>query len=464
MAREIDATTLRSGRLTLSETVGQSIANIGPTLTPAINVTIVVGLAGVGAWLAFAVATVGMVFVALSVANLARRHPFAGAYFVAIGRHLGPAAGTVAGWSMAAAYLCTAAATLLSADIFLPDMLAIAGLHDLLPPPGVTVAAVALLVLVCAWRDIRLSSRLALVLEAVSIALILAITVLVVVRHGTLVDRAQLTPAAMAPARIVPALTFAVFSFVGFESAAALAREARDPARAVPLAVIGSAAASGVFFTLVCYCMVLAVGDHTAVIGDSASPFAAVTRRAGIVWAAELVYLSALISSFACTLACVNAGARMIFSMGRYGVLHGALGRVHARHATPHVAATAVTIAGAALAIGLERFRTPVAALGDTGTLATFGFVAVYLMLCIAAPLDLRAAGECRARHVVVGAIGAALMGFVIVSSLDPWPAWPENLLPIVFAAFLALAALSYVVLTWRVPGAAQRILEDMEA
>ena len=298
----------------------------------------------------------------------------------------------------------------------------------------------------------------------VSIAVILAITALVVARRGTVVDPAQLQAASLAPARIVPALTFAVFSFVGFESAATLAREARDPARAVPLAVIGSAAASGVFFTLICYCMVLAVGDHTGVISGSASPFAAITRQAGVAWAAELVYLSALISSFACTLACVNAGARMIFSMGRYGFLPASLGRVHARHATPHIAATAVTIAGAALAIGIERFHTPVAALGDTGTLATFGFVTVYLMLCVAAPLDLRAAGQCRARHVVVGAIGAALMGFVIVSSLAPWPAWPEDLLPLVFVAFLALAALSYVVLARRAPGAARRILEDMEA
>ena len=457
-------TTLRTGRLTLAETVGQSIANIGPTLTPAINVTIVVGLAGTGAWLAFAVATLGMVCVAIPVASLARRHPFAGSYFVAIGRHLSPGAGMVAGWSMVAAYVCTAAATLLSADIFLPDMLAIAGLRALLPPPGLTVAVVAGLVLICAWRDIRLSSRLALVLEAVSIVVILAITALVVVRHGTIVDRLQLRAASLAPARVLPALTFAVFSFVGFESAATLAREARDPARALPLALIGSAAASGVFFTLVCYCMVLAVDDQTRVIGDSASPFAAITRRAGLAWAAELVYLSALISSFACTLACVNAGARMVFSMARYGFVPQALGRVHARHATPHVAATAVTCAGALLAIGLERVRTPVEALGDTGTLATFGFLVIYLMLCVAAPLDLRADGLCRPRHVVAGALGAALVAAVIVSSLDPWPSWPGDLLPLVFAGVLALAAVSYVVVARRVPGAARRILEDMES
>jgi hypothetical protein len=34
-----------------AETIGQSIANIGPTLTSAIKISVVVGLAGIAAWL-----------------------------------------------------------------------------------------------------------------------------------------------------------------------------------------------------------------------------------------------------------------------------------------------------------------------------------------------------------------------------------------------------------------------------
>jgi len=39
---------LKHGALSLLETIGQSIANIAPTLTPALNITVVAGLAGVG--------------------------------------------------------------------------------------------------------------------------------------------------------------------------------------------------------------------------------------------------------------------------------------------------------------------------------------------------------------------------------------------------------------------------------
>ncbi len=455
---------LRGGSLSFLETIGQSIANIGPTLTPAINIAVVAGLAGVGSWLAFVIATVGLLFVAASVGSLAKRHPLAGSYFVYIGRCLGPGAGMIAGWSMVAAYLFTAVATILSGDIFLGNMMSALGFAKLAPPHVVVIAALAVAVLFCAWRDIRISSRLGLVLEGVSIAIIVLITALVVVRHGTVVDPRQLDLPHLPFAGVMSALTFAVFCFVGFESAATLAREARDPVRMIPLSVTLSAGVAGIFFTVICYFMVLAVGDQTKVIGDSSSPFAEITSRAGFVWAAAVVYFSALISSFACTLASVNAGARMIFSMGRYEYLPKGLGRVHDTHQTPHVAATAGVAFAGFVAILMLQILAPIDAFGDAGTLATFGFLVVYLLLCVVAPMDLRKAGLMRLRHVAVGVVGVGLMGFVIFGSLYPVPAWPANLLPYMFGAYLLLGFVWYAILSRRAPGSLQRILGDMEA
>jgi amino acid transporter len=454
---------LRGGSLSFIETIGQSIANIGPTLTPAINIAVVAGLAGIGSWLAFVIATVGLLFVAASIGTLARRHPLAGSYFVYIGRSLGPGAGMIAGWSMVAAYLCTAVATILSGDIFLTNMLTVLGLKAFVPPGMVVIGAIGALTLFCAWHDIRISSRVGLVLEGLSIAIIVLITALVVVRHGTVVDPKQLDVTHLPLAGVMSALTFAVFCFVGFESAATLAREARDPARAIPLSITVSAAAAGVFFTVICYFMVLAVGDQTKVIGDSSSPFAEITSRAGFTWAASVVYFSALISSFACTLASVNAGARMIFSMGRYEYLPRSLGRVHDRHRTPHVAATASVLFATVVAFMLLQILAPIDAFGDAGTVATFGFLVVYLLLCIVAPMDLRRAGQMRISHAVIGGIGAALMAFVIFGSLYPMPAWPANLLPYIFGAYLLLGFVWYSILSRRSPGSLERILGDME-
>src|ERR1700712_112933 len=116
---------LKHGALSLPEMFGQSIANAAPTLTPALNITVVAGLAGVNSWLAYLIATIGLVFVGGSIASLARRHPEAGSYFVYIGRNFGPMTGALAGWAMILAYLTTAVAVVFGFPLFLGNFLAV---------------------------------------------------------------------------------------------------------------------------------------------------------------------------------------------------------------------------------------------------------------------------------------------------------------------------------------------------
>ena len=125
---------LRGGSLSLLETIGQSVANIAPAGTPALTVAVIVGMAGIGSWLAFLIATVGMLFVAGNIAALAGRHPLAGSYFVYIGRTLGPLAGMTAGWSMVAAYLGAGIASVIGGQIFLGYVLHAIGLGAVNPP------------------------------------------------------------------------------------------------------------------------------------------------------------------------------------------------------------------------------------------------------------------------------------------------------------------------------------------
>jgi amino acid transporter len=69
--------TLRGESLSLVETIGQSIVNIAPTGTPALSVAVVAATASVGSWLAYLIATIGMILVAANIATagLPRRLP-----------------------------------------------------------------------------------------------------------------------------------------------------------------------------------------------------------------------------------------------------------------------------------------------------------------------------------------------------------------------------------------------------
>jgi amino acid transporter len=453
---------LKHGALSLPETIGQSIANIAPTLTPALNISVVAGLAGIGSWLSYLIATVGLVFVGACIASLAKRHPEAGSYFVYIGRNFGPMTGALAGWCMILAYITTAVAVVYGFPIFLGNFLSVFKIT--LSFPLLVVFGVAFLGLVtyAAYRDIQVSSRVGLVMETISIGIIIIITAIVVGKHGTVVDHTQLDVAHLKFGGVMSALTFAVFSFVGFESAATLAKESANPQRNVPFAIIGSAVVAGIFFCVMAYCMVMGMSDNAGAIGGSSSPFADMTAKAGLPWAAGVVYFAAMISAFACALACINASSRMLYSMGRYQFLHRSMGLVHRTHKTPHVA----VLFSAVLVLVLFLALLPQGLLngfGLTGTIATYGFVVVYLGVCLSAPVDLYRSGAMKIQHVVYGVVGAALMAFVIFGSVVPYPTYPYNVLPPVFVVFMIVGAIWFAVLKSKSPGTLRLIAEDME-
>jgi amino acid transporter len=455
-------TRLRGESLSFAETLGQSIANIGPTLTPAINISVVVALAGIGAWLSYLIATLGMLFVAANIGVLARRHLLAGSYFVYIGRALGPLAGMLAGWSMSGAYLFTAIAVSISAHIFLSDMLLMLGLARLTPPYALFEIVFVILIWACAYRDISFSARIGLVLEAISLAIIILIAAVVIAKRGGVSDSAQLQLHNVSVGGVMSALTFAVFSFVGFESSATLAQEARNPIRAIPRAVTLSATVTGLFFVLIAYCMVLGVGDQVHLIGDSSSPFTEVTLRAGLGRIAVVVYFSAIISGFACGLASINALARMLFSMGRYEFVHRSMGAVHQHYQTPHLAVTASCLFTMIIVL-MCADTTQLNAFSCTATFGTFGFVLVYLLTCIVAPVELSRAGELSLGKLIVSALGSGLMIFVLIGTMVPVPSYPLSLLPYLFGAYLTLGILWYGIVSVRFPHALHGIELDLE-
>jgi len=462
IAKEKSVPRLRHGALNLIETVGQSLAAIAPTLTPALNISVVAGLAGLGCWLSYLIGTLGVVIVAASVGVLAARHPEAGSYFVYIGRSFGPLAGALAGWSMISAYMFTAIAVALSFAIFLGDLLAAFGVSLGTLPTALILLVFIATVTYAAYRDVKLSSRVGLILEVLSIGMIIAITACFVRIQGTVVDPPQLKIGSFHFGGVFSALPFVIFSFVGFESSATLAKESANPRKNIPRAVIGCAAFSGIFFTLMAYLMVFGIVNDTATLGKSSAPFGDVAARAGLGWASTVVYFAAMISVFACCLASINAAARLLFSMGKYQFLHRSMGLVHDTHRTPH---RAILLCGALLALTCLAMLPAgiLNAFGYTGTFASFGFVVVYLALCIVAPMDLRRSGEMKLGHVIVGIAGAALMSFVVFGSVYPVPEYPYNVLPYLFFAYMAVGGIWFLVLRTTSPQTLASIQHDME-
>ena len=450
---------LRKDSLSFLEALGQSVANVSPTLTPAIAVAVVAGMAGTASWLVYVLATIALVIIGINIGKLASKISAAGSFFIYVSRGLGPSWGILSGWAMLAAYLFTAMALTAATGLFVQDILSAFGVPLL--PRALIFLVISLGVWLLAVRDIRISSRIGLTIEAISMTIILIVCFISWQAHGFTLDVKQDTLQGASFGSVAQAIVFGIFSYVGFESAATLGKETRNPHRVIPRAVIFTPIIAGVFFIITTYIITQGFGDDAAKLGGSTGPMNdLVSGKSAIL--TLVIYIGAAISCFACALASINAFSRMLFSLGRYQLMHRSVGLVHSNHKTPHVAVT--------IGCGLNfivcaafSFHAYTDLLGYFGTIASFGFILVYMACSVAAPALMRKMGGATAWDYIMGALGTVLMFLSLVGSVYPVPAAPYNYLPYGFAIYMLIGLAWFVLLKYRMPQTLLGLEHDME-
>ena len=459
---------LRRNILSMPEVLTQSVANAAPSAAVSVLPAIAFIYAGNGAWLTFVIAIVALVLIGYSVSIFARRFASAGSFYVYNTKALGPAGGFASGWALILGYVFTAMATTCGVAIYLGAFLTQIGL-----PGGTTVAVllmIAIDVLVASWfayRDIGLSARLSLVLEAISMTIILVLFAIVFVRKGISTDVLSLK--GMPTAGIGPGIVIAIFAFVGFESAASLGLEAKNPYRSVPRSVIISAVLVGVFYII--GTLAQTTGFEGAKVGfDKApAPLFDLAGLMGVSWIGFAMNLGITASNFACTLACINAGSRILYQMGQDGMIHSWAGRSHTSNQTPHIG---IYLSLPLMVIGpfviILSGHGPLDVINWMGTTATFGFMLAYLLVAIAAPLYLYRQREPYMAPLAAGIIGGLVMLYVYYASVLPIQPWPGPLWPIIFVAWMIIGFVWYFIVRSRSPhvmaqiGASHETNEEM--
>jgi amino acid transporter len=175
------------------------------------------------------------------------------------------------------------------------------------------------------------------------------------------------------------------------------------------------------------------------------------------------VYFGATISSFACALASLNAFGRMLFSLGRYQFVHNSMGIVHDRRKTPVFALTVGAVLNF-IVCAVFANQSETNTFGWYGTLASYGFITVYFMCSVSAPVLLRKTRELKPADVVIGGLGAVFMVLSLVGSVYPVPAAPYNYFPYAFLAYMVIGLLWYLYMKQRRPQILLGIEHDLES
>lgn len=448
---------LRRGQLSFAQVLGQSVSAVAPSAVMVTLPALVIPAAGQLTLPVFVVTALLMTAVGYCVSQFSTRMVAVSGLYSYTVKGLGPGPGIAAGWSLLIGYAGAAMASTLGAASYLAALLGRLGVPDGRPTIAVLAVAVGALALTLMVRGVRLSARISLTVEV--FAIVAAAAVLTIAFSRTIGD-GNGPPDHAPPAagsELGFALLLAITSFVGFESASTVAREARRPFVTVTNAIRWSPVALGVLYLFAAAMQ----STHTLRTGIGSLPIVLTlpsTDSAASTALTIVMELGITASWFACVIGSTTALSRTLFAMGREGVVSKRIGRTHPVFRTPHIALLVAMPLIAVVPIGyLFVSGSSREVLVGLLAVSAHGYVGAYLLVCLATPAFLYRIGELTRTPMVVGGAAAALMIATIawaVFTVES-PVWIATA---VYASLLAAGFLLFIVRRRSVPDLARRV------
>lgn len=445
---------IRDVRSLITETSeeGQGLKKaVGATQLTAMGVGAIIGtgifvvigegasIAGPAVILSFVLAAVACAFSALSYAELASSIPVSGSAYTYTYATLGEIVAWIIGWDLILEYGVSVAAIAVgwggnlnafldSAFGFaLPDAIAKSpedgGVFNL---PAVFIVLAITLLLV---RGVTESARVNLVMVVVKLAVLMFFIVVALFNFGT----GNFQPFAPDGFDGVTAATAIIFfAYIGFDAVSTGSEEARNPAKDLPIAIIGSLVICTIFYVLTA---VGALGIASPQqLSDSDAPLAAaLDEGAGIGWAASILSLGAVVAITSVVLVIMYGQTRIFFAMCRDGLLPQKLATVNQRYGTP-----------ARLTIGLGVLIAVLAALvplSEIVKLVNIGTLFAFVLVNIGVIILRRTRPEMPRPYRVPWSPVLPIIGvlFAVYLMTDlPWDTWVR------FVVWLALGIIIY--------------------
>jgi amino acid transporter len=345
----------------------------------------------------------------------------------------------ISGWALTGTYTFYAVVTSMAGGRFAANFLDHLGVwHN--PPTWSGFLLGVLGMLIVWWLAItpaRGGTRILLAAEAITVLLIVVVVVIVFAKlaghsapQGLGVDWSVFSlPSGIPLSTIFLGVVFGFLSFAGFEAAATLGEETRQPRRDIPRAILGVAIFGGIYFFVVTAVEVMGFGtsakgvtafiNSTSLIGDLGTSYVS-------SWLGTLITLGAMVSAFGCALASTVGASRLAFAMGRDGVLPGPFATVSERRRTPIVATAAVVLAVYVI-IAFTWFvlrGDPFTLFLESGTIGTLILLVVYILATIGMVKLVFFSGDTTVRRweLIIPVLGVIVLGYTLFRNIWPLP------------------------------------------
>ena len=448
---------LREHSIGLPQVLFQSITHMAPAAAVAYSIFISVPYSQQALPLSVGLALIACICAATAIGQLAKRFPSAGGMYTYAARSLGPWAGFLVAWlfilfePLVAPFLYLEFGWAMS-DVFQNEV----GWHY----SGqwwIWVVVMTVFVFLLTYRDIRLSTTAGVILGTFEIAIFGALALWMIFSNAGDLNVQTFNPhhAAGDWSGVFKGMVFAILAFIGFEAAAPLGEEAKQPRRTVPIAVVGSAVLIGLFYVLCSYAWVFGAGFDNFVNQATTNPDP--WRSLGkVFWAGGwvLVFLAIVNSIAANSNAGVNAATRVFYALARNRLAPRPLGHVHPRFKTPTNAIIGMSVFALGIALLFGWKWGPLDGFFTIATMAVPPVILVYMLVSLGAMVHYL--GPLRQQfnvllHVILPLAGIVLFFFPLYYQFVKYPpVYPEKYgnwvdigwvgLGILLTIFLALA------------------------
>jgi amino acid transporter len=441
-------------RLSLIHAVGQALG-IGPIFSVGAVSGLVAGVAGFNTPLSIVFGNIGALGIAYAISLNARRFAGAGAMYEYLARSVGKTFGVFSAGTYLVGVLMLGCGGIYLGLCFLVQGFFAAHLHANIPWWAGGLAGV-LVAFTLNHLGVRPAIRGVLIMAGCSTIPFLILAIVIIAKGGIGGNTLSVfDPGQTSVNTVFSGVLFAILLFVGFEAAASIAEEMHAPRKYIPVALILTVFLSAVLYLVVTYAATIGFG-RAALLKNAwaSSPDAMGTLAQTYVgsWLSVLIDLAIIIDALSLAIAIMVTGARLLFALGRDGMLPRVLSKT-SRHNTPLSAN--IVIAGWGIIMLLWTAVTTYAPTGSANVIQTFTIGAnagsflvetLYLFLALYALVlvwqGFPTWSERWWRFIVV-LIGIAAPVLAFKGSLDPFP--PE---PIAQGVWIWLAGM-FLSLIW---------------
>ena len=337
--------------------------------------------AGPALVLSMIISAVGCAFSGLCYAEFASMVPVAGSAYTYAYATVGELVAWIIGWDLILEYALSTATVAVGWSGYFVSLARDIGIT--IPPwmaaPPFNLPAVVIVLLVVALLVIGIKQSAG--TNTLLVAIKVAVLVVFVVAGAAYVNRANLTPfvppnlgefGRFGWSGVLRGAGVMFFAYIGFDAVSTAAQEARNPARDMPIGILGSLAICTVIYIAVAIVLLGIVTYDQLMVPD---PLAVGIDATGLTWLSPVIKSAAIFGLSSTMLVTLLGQTRIFYSMSRDGLLPPIFSRVHPRFRTPHVS-TMVTGGIIALVAGL----TPIDVLSQ---LVSIGTLLAFVLVCL---------------------------------------------------------------------------------